>query len=337
MSTSEMLAILIPVMMGATSFLYKYSKTHKKYRRLFIISLGLTVFLSIVTVFLWVWTVSQKETNDEISEVIKNDEAIENKKDDATENFSEALQEQAPSEQTDEIDNKNIDWAIVAESRTVVVELYLEEPDGEKTVIMSGSGFFVDKDTVITCSYLTEASDSAIQVYNEKYGTQISRNDFKLKVISPYDDFICDASLKVNDVENDIAILSVYNSEERFSSSDLFPKFRSTLPVTGEELSSLGYTYDRERKEAGFYPYKIVCLHGKVLNDVNFNDSKTKTFSLRTALPDDDSIYGTGGGPVIDEDGYVIGIEEASSVDQFDGEQTLWIISTNEILKLLQY
>ena len=65
------------------------------------------------------------------------------------------------------------------------------------------------------------------------------------------------------------------------------------------------------------------------------NGSKTKTFFLKTTLPDDDSINGTAGGPVIDKDGYIIGIMEAT-LTYGEGEEMLSIISTNEIKKILQ-
>lgn len=332
MTTSAMLGILIPVMMGATGFLYKYSETHKKYRKVFFLSVVLTVFLVVLTLVYWVWTVSHKEISDEKSDNSKGTEVIEDVEPEKDEE-DQQKQDTSTLSETNEIENNtNIDWSVVAEARTVVVGLFT---DGNMTPFVTASGFFVDKDTVITTANAVEIDDFFIQSYNEAHTHQISRDDIQLKVISP-DDFACDALEKVIDVENNIALLTIHSSKELFSSSDIFPKFRSTLPVTGEKLSLLGYTtsYDKYETE-GYFTYKKVFLQGTTYNDANINDSKTKTFFLKTTLPDDDSISGTAGGPVIDKDGYVIGIMEATLIDE-EGEEKLSIISTNEIKKILQ-
>ena len=318
-----------------TELRYNYRETHKKKRKVIFLSVFITAFLAIVPLVYWGWTVTHKETSDEKVDTSKSDEAIEDVE-------SEKLEEEQPKQdisaqsEINEIENNaNIDWSVVAEARTVVVGLFLENTYGNLTPFTTASGFLVDKDTVITTANAIECNDFFIQGYNETHTDQISRDELQLKVISP-DDFTCDASEKVIDVENNIALLTIHGSNEVFSSSDIFPKFRSTLPVTGEKLSLLGYTtFHDEYETYGNFTYKKVSLQGTTYNDQNMNGSKTKTFFLKTTLPDDDSINGTAGGPVIDKDGYIIGIMEAT-LTYGEGEEMLSIISTNEIKKILQ-
>jgi len=211
-----------------------------------------------------------------------------------------------------------------AKSGVVQVQVWFNDPESANEVYLQyGSGFLVNDTTVVTCSHVVEGFTDDFYVQwaqktNAELGLQRTAADIKehleLRVIV-YRDVFVKATVKNSSNQMDYAILTL---EQPITGRDpLALRDTATLQQT-EEVFALGYPGDLDDLSVKheYDTASVSISSGKVnkVGDMSFATVQGNSFDNVNCVESSAQIAaGNSGGPLVDADGNVVGINAAGN------------------------
>lgn len=220
-------------------------------------------------------------------------------------------------------------------SGIVQVETYYYPSKDEKIVVQTGSGFLINEDTFVTCYHVTDVRDSIKGI--EEYYT--FKNDKKHEFDEDYigiqiavlGDVKMDAELLTESEAGDYAI---YKLKDSLTTKDPLVLCDSDSVNQTDSVYALGYPSNVTdfQNQLSYLAYKdddVTITQGSV-SKKNYIHQEMPNFTLIQH-----SAYlsgGNSGGPFVNEQGYVVGMANASSL--WDNDYN-YAIEINQIKDLL--
>ena len=224
--------------------------------------------------------------------------------------------------------------AAVQNDTTGVLQIMvgLTDTEGREHSIQAGTGFLINDNTIVTCDHVIEFGSEVYQWAADNLGLsekQVNQN--RVIHISVVRDVTIKASVQKTSAEVDLAVLTL---EQPINGRTILP-IRSSKDVSATEACfALGFpgivsSYDNINT---FTSDDVTISNGTVnkVNSVNINGAAVD-YVINSAKIDS----GNSGGPLVDEDGSVIGIAKATlSADGFD-EDYYYAVSTDHLTDIL--
>lgn len=226
-----------------------------------------------------------------------------------------------------------------AKNGVVQIQIWFNDVDMANSVYLAnGTGFIINDNTVVTCEHVVSFSDEVLVEYaqttSEILGKKRTASEVKecleIRVIV-YRDVYVKASVLTSSVEMDYAVLSLEQSISGRKSLDI--RDSATLTQT-EDVYALGFPADMETiNEVRFFDADAVTITDGTVNFVG-NDNFTygdgnRHENVNVVVSSAFIHSGNSGGPLLDENGAVVGINAATS------DNRNFAISSNQLLKVL--
>lgn len=196
----------------------------------------------------------------------------------------------------------------VTEARNGVlrVDLLYVDKDNNEYLLGSGSGFLINNDTIITCAHVVNLAPEDVEAAAEAIGGDFAKkykDRLKIRVVVMRDMYVY-ATVKNQSEQTDFAILSL--SDSIYDRSPLALNIQEDVEST-TQVYALGFPAALQfYQNVNSYTYDDVSVtDGKVtkLSTVNNIDMIQHSAVLS---------QGNSGGPLVTDDGYVVGVNNAS-------------------------
>ncbi len=201
----------------------------------------------------------------------------------------------------------------VTDDTTGVVQVKVVYTDDNQNVldVVSGTGFLINNNTVITCDHVVTIDDELLQQASETFGKSVSEVKDRLGIqISVLRDVTIRATVRNQSAEMDYAILNL--ESQLYDRTYLKLRPSATVQQT-ETVYALGFPGEVEVfQDVNTYTSDDVTItNGQVnktnrLNGVDYIQSSARITA------------GNSGGPLVDADGNVIGICQGATGTGFD-------------------
>ncbi len=220
-------------------------------------------------------------------------------------------------------------------SGIVQVEAYYHPSKDEKVVVQTGSGFLINEDTFVTCYHVTDVSDSIKDI--EEYYTFINdkKHEFDEDYVGIQVAVLGDVKMEAELItESEAGDFAIYKLKDKLTTKKPLVICDSDYVNQTDSVYALGYPSNvtNFQKQLSYLAYKdddVTITQGNV--------SKTKY--VHQEMPNftliQHSAYlsgGNSGGPLVNEQGYVVGMANASSL--WDNDYN-YAIEFNQIKDLL--
>ena len=213
-------------------------------------------------------------------------------------------------------------------SGVVQVKVVYKDETGNYHPVQSGTGFLINDSTVITCEHVVSVDDATLEMAALAFGTDAKTALDRMSVqISVLRDVAISATVLNSSTEMDFAILRL-NNQQLYDRHYLSLRESSTVVPT-ESVYALGFPGEAEYlQDVNTYTSEDVTISaGQVnklntVNGVDFVQHSGKTTS------------GASGGPLVDENGAVVGIIKGSSGDGMDANY-YYAIAIDQLIKTL--
>lgn len=224
--------------------------------------------------------------------------------------------------------------AAVQNDTTGVLQIVvsLTDTEGHEHAIQSGTGFLINDNTLVTCDHVIEFNSNVYQWASENLGLsekQVNQN--RIIRISVVRDVTIKATVQKTSAEVDLAVLTL---EQPINGRTILP-IRSSKDVSAtESCFALGFpnvvsSFDN----VNTFTSEDVTITDGIVNKVNSANltGVAADYVINSAKVDG----GNSGGPLVDEDGVVIGIcTVATSATQVD-ENYYYALSTDHLTDIL--
>lgn len=196
----------------------------------------------------------------------------------------------------------------VTEARNGVlrVDLLYVDKDNNEYLLGSGSGFLINNDTIITCAHVVNLAQEDVEAAAEAIGGDFAKkykDRLKIRVVVMRDMYVY-ATVKNQSEQTDFAILSL--SDSIHDRSPLALNIKDEVEST-TQVYALGFP-------AALQPFQNVNSY--TYDDVSVTDGKvTKLSTVNNVDMIQHSAVlsqGNSGGPLVTDDGYVVGVNNAS-------------------------
>lgn len=232
----------------------------------------------------------------------------------------------------------------VNDAKNGVVQILITYTDDNQVDhnLTSGTGFLINNSTVITCDHVVSLSENYVNFFANVFGKSVS--DFKGRLnikISVLRDVTIKATVKNQSSEMDYAIL---NLESQLYDRTYLPIRSSSEVQATETVYALGFPGEvADVQDVNIYtPEDVNVTSGKVGKNDRFTfaarewDFEQNAYGIGRVYQDVDCIShnallqaGISGGPLLDSDGYVIGINAAGD------ETNNFSVSIDQLTKTL--
>lgn len=212
-----------------------------------------------------------------------------------------AISLQVSAEASNSVDNSAVNE--VGNSLLQVRMVYTDS-DGVKTPIQGGTGFLINENTVLTCAHVVDVSSDTTDVLKELYDSDYNKNNLSLEVVVKGDVTI-PTTIQKESQESDFAILVLNDA--------IYTKTPAALGdgnavASPNDVYSLSFPESvAELQDANTYTKEDVTIEkGNIskLNTSNGVDYIQHSAKLTA---------GSSGGPLVDSDGNVIGINKGAA------------------------
>lgn len=191
------------------------------------------------------------------------------------------------------------------------VNVAYRDDNNTNVVFMAGSGFLINSDTLVTCAHVVNLSDDLCAIFAEMVGKSISEFKERLSYsITVARDVTVPATLQQMSVEMDFAILHLSQSLQ--NATPLTIRSSSEVERT-EVVYAIGFPDESSDVQAvSTYTNDDATITQGVVNKIDHGSLFTGFDAdyLQTSCK---LTSGNSGGPMVDEDGYVIGVCEGAS------------------------
>ena len=228
----------------------------------------------------------------------------------------------------DESVNQNVK---TAQNGVYAIKLeYVDKNTGKSFDISSGTCFFINNDTLVTCDHvvtLTDAEEAAVsQKAKAEYGSY-NKNNLAVQVMVQWD-FFRKAEIVEHSSNTDWAVLRLRESLNveplKIGNSDQAENTQTVYAIGFPEVVQ-NYTTVKN-----FSRSDITTTKGQISKVTSINGIDYIQHSATVA-------EGNSGGPLVDDNGAVIGVNSMRSINQSDGtkEDYYHAISMEQIIEIL--
>ena len=198
----------------------------------------------------------------------------------------------------------------VRDDRTGVVQVNVvyTGDDGERYVIQTGTGFMINELSVVTCNHVTQLDDETMEEAEERFGVDEQKLRKGLSIrISVIRDVSIGAKIDKQSVEMDFAVLKM---DDKLAGCKSLPLRNSETLVQLEDCYALGFPTITTFSQDGV---KLTS------DDVTITDGKVSKVStikgVEYVVNTASVTSGNSGGPLVDENGNVVGIIQGKQTD----------------------
>ena len=217
----------------------------------------------------------------------------------------------------------------VRDDRTGVVQVNVvyTGDDGERYVIQTGTGFMINELSVVTCNHVTQLDDETMEEAEERFGVDEQKLRKGLSIrISVIRDVSIGAKIDKQSVEMDFAVLKM---DDKLAGCKSLPLRNSETLVQLEDCYALGFPTITTFSQDGV---KLTS------DDVTITDGKVSKVStikgVEYVVNTASVTSGNSGGPLVDENGNVVGIIQGKQTDGMSDSYS-YAIASNALIETL--
>ena len=217
----------------------------------------------------------------------------------------------------------------VRDDRTGVVQVNVvyTDDEGVRNVIQTGTGFMINELSVVTCNHVTQLDDETMEEAEERFGVDEQKLRKGLSIrISVIRDVSIGAKIDKQSVEMDFAVLKM---DDKLAGCKSLPLRNSETLVQLEDCYALGFPTITTFSQDGV---KLTS------DDVTITDGKVSKVStikgVEYVVNTASVTSGNSGGPLVDEDGNVVGIIQGKQTDDMSDSYS-YAIASNALIETL--
>ena len=217
----------------------------------------------------------------------------------------------------------------VRDDRTGVVQVNVvyTDDEGVRNVIQTGTGFMINELSVVTCNHVTQLDDETMEEAEERFGVDEQKLRKGLSIrISVIRDVSIGAKIDKQSVEMDFAVLKM---DDKLAGCKSLPLRNSETLVQLEDCYALGFPTITTFSQDGV---KLTS------DDVTITDGKVSKVStikgVEYVVNTASVTSGNSGGPLVDEDGNVVGIIQGKQTDGMSDSYS-YAIASNALIETL--
>ena len=217
----------------------------------------------------------------------------------------------------------------VRDDRTGVVQVNVvyTDDEGVRNVIQTGTGFMINELSVVTCNHVTQLDDETMEEAEERFGVDEQKLRKGLSIrISVIRDVSIGAKIDKQSVEMDFAVLKM---DDKLAGCKSLPLRNSETLVQLEDCYALGFPTITTFSQDGV---KLTS------DDVTITDGKVSKVStikgVEYVVNTASVTSGNSGGPLVDENGNVIGIIQGKQTDGMSDSYS-YAIASNALIETL--
>lgn len=217
----------------------------------------------------------------------------------------------------------------VRDDRTGVVQVNVvyTDDEGVRNVIQTGTGFMINELSVVTCNHVTQLTDEIMEEAEERYGVDEQKLRKGLSIrISVIRDVSIGAKIDKQSVDMDFAVLKM---DDKLAGCKSLPLRNSGELVQLEDCYALGFPTITTFSQDGV---KLTS------DDVTITDGKVSKVStikgVEYVVNTASVTSGNSGGPLVDENGNVIGIIQGKQTDGMSDSYS-YAIASNSLIETL--
>lgn len=211
-----------------------------------------------------------------------------------------------------------------ARSGVVQINLAYKDAQGNAHAIQGGSGFLIGDQVVLTNNHVVTMDDETKALAGEAFGVDFNNSSTKTEIqVVVTRDVVYTATIRANSAEMDLAVLdlsapigdrSVLNLADSSEVSEAQPVYALGFPGSSQLAQDFQYYTSDD----------VTVTNGIVSKLTSLNGVATIQHSAKVT-------GGNSGGPLVNQDGNVIGMNAFTSEDQ----EYYYAITVNEIKDLL--
>lgn len=218
-------------------------------------------------------------------------------------------------------------------SGVLQVNLAYRDDNNTNLIFKAGSGFLINSDTLVTCAHCVNMTDAECAIFAEYFGKSVSEFKDRLSYsVTVTRDVTISASIKKMSVEMDFAILQL--SESLQNSTPLTIRSSSDVERT-EVVYAIGFPDESSQIQAvSTYTSDDATITQGVVNKIDRGTnlySGADTDYLQTSCK---LTSGNSGGPMVDENGYVVGVCEGATGTVDGGDDYFYAIAIDQVTQI---
>ena len=213
------------------------------------------------------------------------------------------------------------DQVKAAKKGVVEINIVCRDENGDDYVLLTGSGFLIDDHYAVTLAHFLEPDDDVLEIYAEIFEVDVDTLLDRIHIKVRANENSIEASVVTSDYDTDLAVLQLDGS---LSECKALPILSSSTLSSSDDCYSLGYSSSVTEYSD---PSEVITHHGtfkriETLDGVEFVVSSTDLSS------------GNAGGPLVDENGSVIGVLAGQMADNSDNMEC-YAISSDSLMDIL--
>lgn len=210
----------------------------------------------------------------------------------------------------------------VNDARNGVLQVNLDYRDDDNTThhLAGGSGFLINDNTLVTCHHVVSLDDNTLAAFAELEGKSVAEIRDRLSIsVTISRDVVIPATVQHESFDMDWAVLSLSRSIQgrtalKIRSSADVKQTESVYAIGFPSISTLLQTYSTFTSDDATVTSGVV---NKVAIGENLHSGANTEFIMTSCNLDS----GCSGGPMVDEDGNVVGIAQGIwQMSEEDGE-----------------
>lgn len=213
------------------------------------------------------------------------------------------------------------DQVAAAKKGVVEINIVCRDENGDDYVLLTGSGFLIDDHYAVTLAHFLEPDDDVLEIYAEIFEVDVDTLLDRIHIKVWANENSIEASVVTSDYDTDLAVLRLDSS---ISGCKALPILSSSTLTSSDDCYSLGYSSTVTQYSD---PSEVITHHG-VFKRIETLDGVEYVVSSM------DLSSGNAGGPLVDENGSVIGVLAGQMADNSDNMEC-YAISSDSLMDIL--